>query len=369
MRWFYEASGREPVFIFAIKIFQRLVGYQEIAVCLASALFSVLIVWATYLLGSYAFSHWVGLGAAFSMAIERDVISEGVLGFRDEAFVFFVLLSAYGVLRSRDRASRENLVLCGLAMGGACLTRITSVTLVLPAIGYLALLGAGSEWKLRVKSAAIVALIVAAVVSPFLVNCWITFGDPLFSLHDRTRSFQQWFDLPTGTPMSPGQFLLSKAAAAPVGFAETAFNGFTTYPFHYKWNGFEAWLALIGMVLFLWSFPGHLLLLVLLSSMVPYVFTWQTPRILELHHFRYTLQAYPIYLIAAALAIEQATLLVRAARLKWMVSDRRPPRRLLLKIASVPVVIVLALDPIPWTVSLRRLSHPSFERRRAHPTG
>src|SRR5207244_876997 len=52
MRFFYAASLREPLFPAATRVFLSLLGNQDVAVSFASGAFSVLAVWATFLLGA-----------------------------------------------------------------------------------------------------------------------------------------------------------------------------------------------------------------------------------------------------------------------------------------------------------------------------
>lgn len=99
MRSFYAAHLREPLFPFVTKVFLRLLRNQDVAVSFASAAFSVLAIIGTLAVGWYAFSWPVGLGAALAMAIEYEVVSSGVDGLRDDAFVCAAVLSAYVMLR------------------------------------------------------------------------------------------------------------------------------------------------------------------------------------------------------------------------------------------------------------------------------
>jgi hypothetical protein len=62
-------------------------------------------------------------------------------------------------------------------------------------------------------------------------------------------------------------------------------------------------LSLAGLALFLWSRKGRLLLVILLAALVPFAFTF---RITGGNEGRFTLMAYPFYLVAAALALERA---------------------------------------------------------------
>ena len=204
---FYAPSVREPIFIFTTKLFQWLVGYQPIVVCLASGRFSALGVWATYLLGSYAFSPWVGLGAALGLAVEQDVISQGVIGFKDDTFTVFFLLLAFAVMRAWDQPTFRWVLLSDLVAGAACLTRITSLTFALPALAFVGLSVSPAAWRTRLKAVGFAASMMAVAVVPFLLACWIAFGDPLFSITDRTRWYRENLGLPALAPMNPLVFL------------------------------------------------------------------------------------------------------------------------------------------------------------------
>ena len=100
-------------------------------------MFSTLAVWATYLLGSYAYSRWVGLAAAFALAIERDAIGWAAEGWRDDAMMFVFVMSCYAFLRCVRAPTVANAILAGAIAGIACLTRITALSFLLPAIMYL----------------------------------------------------------------------------------------------------------------------------------------------------------------------------------------------------------------------------------------
>ena len=85
-----------------------------------------------------------------------------------------------------------------------------------------------------------------------------------------------------------------------------------------------AWLAVPGVICLLKTRERRLVLLVGVTSLLPYAFTWRIPGGAE---WRFTLHAYPFYLIAAAAAVE---LTVRHARsLPDMIRTRfgRPDRQ------------------------------------------
>ena len=70
----------------------RPTGGRIMAVHVASAVGSTLLVLATYLLGAAAFSRVAGLVAALLFAVERDALWWSVEGFRDDTFALFVVL-------------------------------------------------------------------------------------------------------------------------------------------------------------------------------------------------------------------------------------------------------------------------------------
>jgi hypothetical protein len=349
MEHFYDAHVREPVFPFVTSIFLKLLNEQDVAVSFASALFSVLGVAATYLVGSCAFSRWVGLGAALAMAIERDVISLGVDGWRDDAFTFFVVLSAYGLLRCSRSGSSTDALIAGAIAGFSCLTRVTSLSFLLPGFAFLILTSQKGHFKRRLSTVATALLTMTAIAAPYLVNCWITYGDPLFAINYHTQFYQAREGLAPDMSVSAVHYVGAKLLDRPFGTLDTVAVGLTSYPFSNKWNGFDAWLpslglwlswsALVGLVFCLWSGAGRLLLLVLVTSLLPYAFTWSIPGGSE---WRFTQHAYPFFLLASCLTIRQVRGAIRVARRGW----RWPAPATLRRVSAF--VALLAAIAVGW---------------------
>ena len=341
MRSFYQASVREPVFVYATRVVQGVIGDQEQAVCVVSAVFSVLTVWATVLVGRYVFSDWVGVAAALALAIEPDVISASVIGFKDDTFAFFLLLFAYSLLRARDDPTARRGYLCGLAGAGAVLTRITSITFVIPMLLFLAFEPTKHAWRRRTGTVMAALVMMALVVGPYLVNCWIEYGDPFFSISDRSRWYRGQLGLAAATPMNPVQFLLTQLRAAPATFVDTGVVGLTTCQLDYKWAGFDLWapaigavlspLAILGSFLMAWSPRGRALLLVTMLSTVPFIFTWTTPDFALVHHFRYTMPVYPTLLLAAFSVIALCVAAARASNVRRFLLGKAFRRSVLFK--------------------------------------
>jgi hypothetical protein len=308
MKSFYAPQFREPFYVFVVKQFLWMFDQKNIAVSFASGTFSVLAVFATFLLAKYAFSWWVGVLASFGMAIDSELISIGVDGWRDDTFMFLVLLFAYASLRLFRKASFGNALFAGIVAGFVCLTRLTSFSFIVP--GYLFVLFAGKEPAIskRLRSVILSASIFCIVIAPFLINCAIEFGDPLFSINDNTKFYRMRENLPSEEPKSVSKYLNEKLMARPFKFIDIGLVGLTRYPFLNKWKGFNylspgltkflTSCALIGTVLLLFSAHGRLILIVLITSLIPYAFTYEIAGGFE---WRFTMHAYPFYMIAGAL--------------------------------------------------------------------
>ena len=309
MRSFYAAHRREPVFPFVTKIFLRLLHQQDVAVSFASASFSVLAVAATFLLGAYAFSYWIGLGAALAMAVEYDVVSWGVGGWRDDAFMCAVALCAYAMLRYSRDVSKRNAVVMGVSAGLACLIRITSLSFVLPGFAALCLIAA-CPIKVRLAGIGLALLVMTVIVAPFMVNCWLTFGDPFYAINVHANVYRTAEGQTEQSGATAAAYIKSTVRGRPFHTLDTVVLGLTAYPFQNKWRGFDPWgqnlgtwlsrASLLGLFLFMGSTTGRFLLLVLGASLVPYAATWKL-----IADWRFTEHAYPIFLIAACLAISQ----------------------------------------------------------------
>jgi len=330
MRSFYGAHYREPVFPFATWVALQLLRNQDVAVSFASAAFSVLAIFATYLLGAYAFSRWVGLGAALAMAVEYDLISAGVIGVRDDAFVCAVLLTAWAMLRYSRDPSRGNAIGVGVAAGIACLTRVFAALFIVPGLAFL-LFTDRRPWRSRLGTVGVTVLTAAVIVAPYVINCWVVLGDPVpaFNVHAKIYSETE------GRAVTVGQtttgYIGNLIRSRPMRTADTVALGLTTYPFLNKWRGFDVWIpgagkwlswaALLGLFLFAGTRDSRLLLLILATSLVPFSFTWKL-----IAEWRFTEHAYPFFLIAACVAIGRITAGIRLVAGGGM-KHRRPAAR------------------------------------------
>jgi hypothetical protein len=313
MRSFYQAHVREPVFLAATRAWLGLTGGLDVSVSVSSVSFSVLLILATYLLGASVGSRTVGLAAATALAVEHQVIALSIGGWRDEASAFFCVLSAWALVRLRTNPRMVNAVIAGVVAAGACLTRITSIVFVVPALVYVWGTGGRAGLAQRSRLIGVAALVLLALTAPYLINCARTFGDPLYSINyhvrfyvARERGVAPLEDEAAAALPGASGYALSKFRERPLEAFDTAVQGLTSFPFTNKWRGFDVWnsrpgpwlavLSVLGLSGWLLDANGRLLLIVLVASLAPFMMTWPVRGGAE---WRFTLHAYPFYLLAA----------------------------------------------------------------------
>jgi cell shape-determining protein MreD len=357
MRHFYQAHVREPMHLAGIRLWLRLSGWRDIALSYTSFAASTLTVVATYLLGA-TISPAVGLVAAFLLGIEYHVIAASFEGQRDETFSLCAALTAWALVRLRQRQTWSRAAMAGVAGAAACLTRITAAGFVLAALVYLAATSvlrarrAGADPASRPAMFAVAGAIAVALVAPYLINCAISEGDPFLAVNYHARYYRSMQGLPPDPSVGAVEYITSRLAARPIGTIDTAFVGLFVFPFANKWDGYWLWsswlgsalsiAAVAGSILALWSADGRLLLIILLTSLAPYALTWSVGGGGE---WRFTEHAYPFYLVAAAAAIVGLPQILFRADLRAMWSARRLKQALALGVAGLGACAFYQLVP------------------------
>ena len=315
MERFYDAHVREPLFVAATRVGLRWAGDRDVGISLTSAFFSTLLVGATFLMGARAFGPGVGLVAALLLAVERDAIGLAALGWRDDTFAFWVVAFAAALLAFLGRPSFGRALTLGGISGAAALTRITALSFLLPALAFA--LWTCRRDTLALRRLVLSMVIAAALVTPFLLTSRIATGDALHAINAHTRFYRSRANLPAEADMSWNDYLWR--TFGPTELLRNLATGLTVHPFENKWQPFAIWarpaplllrgLSVVGLVLFLRSRHGRLLLVVVLAALLPFAFTF---RISGGNEWRFTLLAYPFYLVAAALALQHARAWVRS---------------------------------------------------------
>jgi len=355
MRGFYDARFREPFFVYAAKLGVGLSGGRDIGISLASAAFSTLAVAATFLLGARAFSPWVGLLASLGFALDRHVIAQSPEGWRDEAFAFLCVGFVWVALGLYDRGRFRDALALGVLGGLACLTRITSLSFVVVALAALAFVPRSRDWRVRAERVAVAGIICATLVAPFLLSCWIAWGDPLISINGVAPAYQAASGLHDGTDMGVMEYFAARFRAWEL--LDTLLVGATAYPFDSKWS-FEylsthaptliAASAALGMLILCLIPRARLLLLLFGAALVPFTLTWNVK---GGSAWRLTLFAYPFYLVAGAFVMwNLARLAVDPAARSHLrrALARRETWMRLGAVAGVACLVALASIALPY---------------------
>jgi hypothetical protein len=321
---FYEPSAREPLFPALTRAALALAGGRDIGINFLSALCSTLVCLATFALGARLLSAWTGAIAALFWAIEWQVISFSVEGWRDDLFCLEVGACAAALVSLHLRPSRLVGVALGVCGGLTLLTRLSALTFLVPSLAAAVLLPSPAPRRDRGQAALWAGLWMLLLAGPFMAACAIGFGDPFYAVNVHAAFYRSRAGLP-GTGGSTAIRFLARSAL-PWEFVQTGLIGLTSYPFTNKWVGLGAMvpplaeitrtLALLGLPVLLFRPGGILALLVLFSSIAPYAWTWG---ILGGGEWRFTLPAYPFYLVSAVVAGE--------AGVRGLIAMSRPESR------------------------------------------
>jgi hypothetical protein len=355
MRNFYAAHVREPMFPAVTKIGLMLTGDQDVGISITSIAFGLLTLVATYALGALIASPAVGLAAAAMLGIDHSAVYWSIGGWRDELFAFFAVSSTWAWTRFARVPTSTNAVIAGALGGGACLTRITTIALLAPAVIWL-LATRGRHIR---RPIGLAVVITAAIISPFLINCAIATGDPFYAINNHTDFYLKREGAPDPAPISAVSYSLDKFESRPIAATDNAVRGVVVYPFANKWVGLDRWypglgtilayLAIAGLIAWLWwPEEGRLLLVMFFGSLVPFSMTWT---VLGGAEWRLTFFAYAFYLLAAFSLVDRT---IRLARSTHSAPDARPPALMGFRRMWRPASIVLALAGIAaaWWIAV-----------------
>lgn len=368
LRDFYEERVREPLFVYATHLGLLATNDNSVGVGLASAFFSALTVLGVFLVGRQAFSPGVGLLAALGFALDREVIALAIQGWRDDAFACGLVFFAWGALRFYERGRFSDALILGLAGGAAWLTRITSLTFLVPGLLVLAFVPRGPARARRGERLGVAVLLCVALMAPFILNCAVALGDPFYAINEYTSFFRERSGHQDARPLNVVEYLL---AFRPFEMADKAFIGYTSHPFAAQWNFADWWpplgpplaaASIVGLFLFLFLPNGRLLLLLHASAMLPFVWAWDVPGGTP---YRHTLHAYPFYLLAAAFTIDG---LVRLLVLPTARDAMRAllTRRRVTQVAATGVALALLAPAGAWGLHYFRLAEAVRERPGPH---
>jgi hypothetical protein len=360
MRSFYQAHVREPIFLALTRTYLWLLDGQDVAVSFASMTGSIVTIIAAYLLGTAMLSRAAGVALAFIVAMEYELISWSVDGWRDDVFMATVTFSACAFVRCQRHPSRTHAAFLGVATATACLTRITALSFALPAFAWLMVDQGGQNRIQRARMTIAAALICTVIVGPYLVNCAIATGDPLYAINYHTIYYRSGEGLPAEKPMSAVSYMNAKIHARPITALDTAITGLFVQPFRVKWTGLDgwilgaravlSWLSIVGLLRWIFLAEGRMLLIILIGSLVPYALTWNVAGGGE---WRFTMHTYPLYLTAsmsgAVFCWQLALGFWRRIQRRELVILKAPLLRAV-SVAAVIAVVTAIYMALPWFV-------------------
>ena len=367
MTTFYQPHVREPVFLAMTRAGQWALDDQDYGVSLASAVGSTLAIFATYLVGAALLSPVTGLLAALLTATELEMVFWGVDGWRDDTFTTTILLSVWALLRLRARPSFANALLAGALCAVSCLTRITAITFIVPALLWIIVERAATPRRERATAVGTASLMLAVGVAPYLISCAIAYGDPLIAINYHTGYYRFAEDRPIDTPMSAAEYLRGKFADRPIRTLDTGLNGLFVQPFVTKWRGFNEWVSgfgafaravsIVGLAALPFLAAGRLVLVALLGSLLPYIFTWNVG---GGGAWRFTMHAYPFYIVAASVAVVGGARAIRSVAHRPELPGRATIVRFAWRgavIAAIALLGVAGYFGLPWYVAREAIAH------------
>ncbi len=193
----YQSRHREPVHILLIKGSLALFGDRPASVLIPTLVASVLLIVVTFLFGWAVFGLPVGLGGAALVATNHNLIAFAARGYRLELFAALILAYVYVLFVAQRWRMRNRLVVAGVVGGLLLLVRITTVTLLVPALALFVWRERKQvEHQRKLVAWAVVSLLIGlALLAPYLVECWRVYGRPLIAVD---RHAQWWAEAEAG---------------------------------------------------------------------------------------------------------------------------------------------------------------------------
>ncbi|MDO8628478.1 MAG: glycosyltransferase family 39 protein [Nanoarchaeota archaeon] len=174
----YELSPRRPFFLSAFWGLLLKFGADDTTLLFFSVLFSVAVVWLTYLLGKRLFSREVGWIAAFLSAVFWQYLFHTTRLLTDLPSLAFWLACAYFFWKGYvEESGYRDSVLAGVFFGLAWFTRAASLMYIIP---LLAVMLVKDRFKFLLNKRLWVLVVAGLVIiSPFVIWLFVSFDNPI----------------------------------------------------------------------------------------------------------------------------------------------------------------------------------------------
>ncbi|MDY6864209.1 MAG: glycosyltransferase family 39 protein [Thermodesulfobacteriota bacterium] len=179
MKSFYQASAREPLYIFVCKIWLKIFNNRPFALRLLSLFSSLFLIFMVYLIGCRAFSPLIGILSAHLVSINYYLIYSSIRGVRFEFFNALILCFIFIAFIKKNISLNRALAILTLIGASMVLVRLSALFLVLCFLCYY-FIEKSRESKNKfnfILKISFSFLIILLAVFPYLLNNKRVFGE------------------------------------------------------------------------------------------------------------------------------------------------------------------------------------------------
>lgn len=182
----FNTEFREPLFIWAMKIFFGLFGESDINMRLVTVLLSLVIICLTYLFALFVFrSYSIGLLAALMMAVTKGFITQNMRGLRLELYCVCIMIFLLTLFWARTSKKQWSPLLAAFTGGVVMLNILSSLSFV-----YLILIMSAVRNRWKGKILLLVFIIPLTAVFPHLLHNKKVYNDYFYSANIHTVIFR-----------------------------------------------------------------------------------------------------------------------------------------------------------------------------------
>ncbi len=165
---------KPPLSLWLMGISARVLGFSSFAILLPQALCAIGAVGALFATVRRVMGPQAGLIAAAALAITPVTVAIARVNNPDALLVLLLVVSGYLLVRALESGRTKHLVLCGVVVGLAFMTKMLQGWMVVPALAAAYLLAGPPALLTRVKQLALagVAMLVASAAWPVAVSLW-----------------------------------------------------------------------------------------------------------------------------------------------------------------------------------------------------
>lgn len=186
MKGLFDTDFREPLFLWAVKIFFFLFGSSEINLRLMTLFASLITIWLTYIFATrVTHSTLVGLLAALLIAHSDGYIYQNLRGLRLEIYMLTIIPFIYVLLMRHKPIDLKYALLVGFLAGLNQLNNLSALSFCVLLILYFAV---RQKWRLWLIPVPIIMALV--ITTPHLIHNKRQFGDAFYSSNIHARYYR-----------------------------------------------------------------------------------------------------------------------------------------------------------------------------------